>query len=156
MERNMKRGWQIAAVVLLATFALFVFESYRLSLRDALGPGPGFFPFWLGLFAAVLALVLLVQLHNARIDLGEEALTFDRAGVRSVVQVLAGLIAATVLLDVIGFRFSMLLLITYLLVILGVRSWIAIAVNAGVGSFGVYHVFFDLLKVPLPTGIFGF
>lgn len=152
----MKRGWQIAAVVLLATFACFVFESYRLSLRDALGPGPGFFPFWLGLFAAALALVLLVQLNRGRIDLGEEALTFDRAGVRSVVQVLAGLIVATALLDVIGFRFSMLLLIAYLLAILGVRSWIAIAVNAGVGSFGVYHVFFDLLKVPLPTGIFGF
>lgn len=152
----MKRGWQIAAVVLLATFAFFVFESYRLSLRDALGPGPGFFPFWLGLFAAALAVVLLAHLHLGRIDLGEEALTFDRGGVRSVVQVLAGLIVATALLDIIGFRFSMLLLITYLLVILGVRGWIAIAISGVVGSFGVYHVFFDLLKVPLPNGIFGF
>lgn len=152
----MKRGWQIAAVALLAIFAFFVFESYWLSLRDALGPGPGFFPFWLGIFAAVLALILLVQLHLARVDLGEEALTFNRAGVWSVVRVMVGLIVATALLDVIGFRFSMLLLITYLLVILGVRSGIAIAIGAGAGSFGVYYVFFDLLKVPLPVGIFGF
>jgi putative tricarboxylic transport membrane protein len=152
----MKRGWQIAAVALLAIFAFFVFESYRLSLRDALGPGPGFFPFWLGILAAVLALILLSQLHLGRIDLGEEALTFDRAGVWSVVRVLVGLIAATALLEVIGFRFSMLLLITYLLVILGGRSWIAITIGACAGSFGVYYVFFDLLKVPLPVGIFGF
>lgn len=152
----MKRGWQAAAVALLVTFAFFVFESYQLSLRDALGPGPGFFPFWLGVLGGVLALILLAQLHLNRVDLGTEALAFDRAGARSVVRVLVGLIVATALLDVIGFRFSMLLLITYLLVILGVRNWVAIAICAGAGSFGVYYVFFDLLKVPLPVGIFGF
>ena len=64
--------------------------------------------------------------------------------------------AASALLEVAGFRLSMLLLITYLLVVLGARSRLAIAICAGAGSFGVYHVFFDLLKVPLPAGIFGF
>lgn len=152
----MKRGWQAASVALLVTFAFFIFESLQLSLRDALGPGPGFFPFWLGVLGAVLALILLAQLHLGRIDLGGEALAFDRAGVRSVVRVLMGLIAATALIDVIGFRFSMLLLITYVLVVLGVRNWVAIAICAVAGSFGVFHVFFDLLKVPLPVGIFGF
>ena len=152
----MKRGWQIAAAVLLATFAFFTFESLELSLRDALGPGPGFFPFWLGVLGAVLAVVLLVQLHLDRVDLGAEALGFDRAGVRSVMLVLVGLTAATALLEVIGFRVSMLLLIAYLLVILGARSRVAIAVCAFAGSFGVFHLFFDLLKVPLPVGIFGF
>jgi len=151
----MKRSWQVASVALLVIFAFFAFESFQLSLRDALGPGPGFFPFWLGVLGAALAVVLLAQLHLNRVDLGAEALEFDRAGVRSVVLVLVGLIAATALLDVIGFRFSMLLLITYLLVILGVRGWMAIAICAGAGSFGVYYVFFDLLKVPLPAGIFG-
>lgn len=151
----MKRGWQVASVALLVIFAFFAFESFQLSLRDALGPGPGFFPFWLGLAGAVLAVVLLVRLNLDRVDLGEAALAFDGAGMRNVALVLAGLTVATALLDVIGFRFSMLLLITYLLVVLGVRNWVAIAICAGAGSFGVYHVFFDLLKVPLPTGIFG-
>ena len=152
----MKRGWQLAAALLLATFAYFAFESFQLSLRDALGPGPGFFPFWLGVLGAALAVVLLVQVHLNRVDLGTEALAFDRAGVRGVVLVLGGLIAATALLDVIGFRFAMLFLIVYLLVVLGARSRVAIAICALAGSFGVFHVFFDLLKVPLPAGIFGF
>src|ERR687896_538442 len=43
----MKRGSQATVAVLLAVFAFFAFESLRLSLRDALGPGPGFFPFCL-------------------------------------------------------------------------------------------------------------
>jgi len=152
----MKRGWQAAAVALLATFALFIFESWQLSLRDTLGPGPGFFPFWLGVLGAVLAVFLLTQLHLNRVDLGTEALVFDRAGVRNAVLVLVGLIVATALLDVIGFRLSMLLLIPYLLLVLGVRNWVTVGICAVAGSFGVYYVFFDLLKVPLPAGIFGF
>jgi putative tricarboxylic transport membrane protein len=155
VERNMKGGWQVAAVALLVTFAFFVFESYQLSLRDALGPGPGFFPFWLGILAAVLAVVLLTQLHLGRVDLGTDALVFDRAGLRNAVLVLVGLIVATALLDVVGFRLSMLLLIPYLLVVLGVRNWVAVGICSAAGSFGVYYVFFDLLKVPLPAGIFG-
>jgi putative tricarboxylic transport membrane protein len=151
----MKRGWQIATVTLLVLCAFFAFESFQLSLRDALGPGPGFFPFWLGMLGTVLAVFLLTQLHLNRVDLGTETLVFDRAGVRNAVLVLVGLIVATALLDVVGFRVSMLLLIPYLLLVLGARNRVAVAICAVAGSFGVYYVFFDLLKVPLPVGIFG-
>lgn len=152
----MKRGWQVASWTLLATFALFAYESFQLSLSDTLGPGPGFFPFWLGVLGIVLTAFLLVQLYLNHVDLGEATLEFNRAGVRSVVLVLAGLTAATALLEVIGFRLSMLLLIAFLLVVLGVRRWVVIAICAGAGSFGVFHVFFDMLKVSLPVGILGF
>ncbi|HYN11212.1 MAG TPA: tripartite tricarboxylate transporter TctB family protein [Burkholderiales bacterium] len=143
----MKRGWQAAVAVLLVVFAFFAFESLRLSLRDALGPGPGFFPFWLSVAGGVLAVVLLVQLHR---ESESEPLNFDRAGLRGVAMVLAGLIVATALLEVLGFRIAMLLLLVYLLVALGVRNWIAIGLVAVAGSFGVFHVFSGLLKVQLP------
>jgi putative tricarboxylic transport membrane protein len=155
MERGMKRGWQAASVALAATFAYFAFESFQLSLRDALGPGPGFFPFWLGMIGTVLAVILLIQVRLDRVDLGTEALAFDRAGMRNAMLVLVGLIVAAALLEVVGFRVSMLLLIPYLLVLLGVRNWVAIGICAVAGSFGVYYVFFDVLKVPLPEGVFG-
>jgi putative tricarboxylic transport membrane protein len=143
----MKRGWQAAVAVLLVVFAFFAFESLRLSLRDALGPGPGFFPFWLSVAGGVLAVVLLVELHRGS---ESEPLNFDRAGLRGVAMVLAGLIVATALLEVLGFRITMLLLLVYLLVALGVRNWIAIGLVAVAGSFGVFHVFSGLLKVQLP------
>lgn len=152
----MKRGWQSAAVALAATFAYFAYESFQLSLRDSLGPGPGFFPFWLGTIGTVLAAVLLIQVRLDRVDLGTEALAFDRAGMKNAVLVLVGLIVATALLEVSGFRASILLLIPYLLLVLGARNRVAIGICAVAGSFGVYYVFFDVLKVPLPAGIFGF
>ena len=151
----MKRGWQIASVVLLVIFAFFAFESLQLSLRDALGPGPGFFPFWLSVAGGVLALILLAQLHLNRAGIEAGTLTFDRSAARVMVWMLAALIAATALLELVGFRLSMMFLLAYLLVILGARNWLAVALFALAGSFGVFHVFFDLLKVPLPVGIFG-
>jgi putative tricarboxylic transport membrane protein len=143
----MKRGWQAAAAVLLLIFAFFAFESLRLSLHDALGPGPGFFPFWLSVAGGVLGVILLVQLHRGS---EPEELKFDRAGLRAVGMVLAGLIAATALLEAAGFRIATLVLLVYLLLALGVRNWLAIGIFALAGSFGVFHVFSGLLKVQLP------
>lgn len=143
----MKRGWQAAVAMLLLVFAFFAFESLRLSLRDALGPGPGFFPFWLSVAGGVLGLWLLIQLHRGRVDIESDTLKFE---LRPVASVLAGLVVATALLEWLGFRPAMLALLVYLLLALGARNWLAIALVALGGSFGVYHVFSGFLKVPLP------
>jgi putative tricarboxylic transport membrane protein len=143
----MKRGWQAAVAVLLLVFAFFAFESLQLSLRDALGPGPGFFPFWLSVVGGLLAVVLLMQVARGRVEFESQTLNFE---LRPVALVLAGLIVATALLEAVGFRIAMLALLVYLLLALGVRNWIAIALFALAGSFGVFHVFTGLLKVQLP------
>jgi putative tricarboxylic transport membrane protein len=147
---SQRRGWQAAAVAFAALFALFAFESFQLSLSDALGPGPGFFPFWLGVLGGVLALVLLVQLQQGKTEVGADAIALDRTGTRNAALVLAGLIAATAALELAGFRLAMFALLVYLLLVLGVRRWLAIALFAAAGSFGVFYVFYELLKVPLP------
>jgi putative tricarboxylic transport membrane protein len=143
----MKRGWQAAVAVLLVVFAFFAFESLRLSLRDALGPGPGFFPFWLSVAGGALALVLLGQVAKGAVDFETQALKFE---LRPVALVLAGLALATALLEVFGFRIAMLLMLPYLLIVLGMRNWVSIVLFTLAGSFGVYHLFSGLLKVPLP------
>ena len=143
----MKRGWQAAVAVLLVVFAFFAFESLRLSLRDTLGPGPGFFPFWLSVAGGALGAFLLWQTARGSVDFETQALKFE---LRPVALVLAGLVAATALLEAAGFRIAMLLMLPYLLYVLGVRNRVSIAVFSLAGSFGVYHLFSDLLKVPLP------
>lgn len=141
------RCWQAAIAVLLAVFAFFAVESLRLSLRDALGPGPGFFPFWLSVAGGVLALILLVQIARGTVDFEADTPKF---ALRPVALVLAGLVVATALLEAAGFRVAVLLLLPYLLYVLGARNWLAIGLFSLAGSFGVYHLFSGLLKVPLP------
>ena len=149
-EMSQTRAWQAAAAALFALFGWFVFESLRLSLTDALGPGPGFFPFWLGALGAVLSVVLVVQLRLRASEFGTDDITFERAGTRNVLLVLAGLVAAVAMLELVGFRIAMLALLAYVLAVLGVRRWVALALFALAGSFGVHYVFYQLHKVPLP------
>ena len=60
----MQRIHQVAAVCFV-TFSVFVVsESVSMEYYTPLGPGAGFFPFWLGASLGVLALVWLVQISR--------------------------------------------------------------------------------------------
>jgi hypothetical protein len=91
----MKRGRQVASVALVVLFAFFAYESLQLSLSDAIGPGAGFFPFWLSVLGSILGAILLVQLKLGHAELTGE-FTFEREGTHNVVLMLAGLIVAAV------------------------------------------------------------
>jgi putative tricarboxylic transport membrane protein len=151
-----KWGWQIACLCLLCVFLPALVTSLGYSLTDALGPGPGFFPFWLSLTGAVLSAVMLAQVTIAKADEGIDlSLAADRRVALQAIGVLIALTAAAALFEPLGYRLTMLPFIVGVLLILGARSPIAIALTALAGSFGVFHVFYHWLKVPLPIGEFG-
>jgi putative tricarboxylic transport membrane protein len=151
-----RRGWQVACTCLLGIFIPALITSLGYSLTDALGPGPGFFPFWLSLIGIALTGVMLVQLARGRIfaDAAAEILP-DRQAAMQAGAVLVALTVAAALLEPLGFRLTMLPFVASLLLALGARSLFAIALTAVAGSFGVFHVFYYWLKVPLPIGALG-
>jgi len=140
----------------LGIFIPALITSLGYSLTDALGPGPGFFPFWLSVIGIALTGAMLVQLARGSIfaDAAVEILPNRQAALQAGA-VLVALIVAAALLEPLGFRLTMLPFIAGLLLVLGARSLIAIALTAVVGSFGVFHVFYYWLKVPLPIGALG-
>ena len=128
------------------------YTAYGYSLRDTLGPGAGFFPFWLGMLGMVLCIALLVQSWRGRaIGEGAQALLPRGEGGKRAAALLGGLVVAALLLQPLGFRLSMLIFTAGLLLALGVRRPVTIAVFALLSSFGLFHVFYYWLKVPLPT-----
>lgn len=151
----MRRAWQVTSLGFLALSVLVLVQSLQFSLKDPLGPGPGFFPFWLSLLSGVLAVVLFFQVSLEKGEPAPARLIPDRAAGMRVLLVLAGLAGATPLLGPLGFRLTLFLFIVYLLVALGARRWWLIAGFALAGSFGVFHVFYYWLRVPLPIGAFG-
>jgi putative tricarboxylic transport membrane protein len=155
-SKALKAGWQIACLCLLGIFVPALVTSLGYSLTDALGPGPGFFPFWLSLIGALLSAAILLQVTLADTDASQSlSLAPDRQVALQAIGVLIALVAAALLLEPLGYRLTMLPFIAGLLLILGARSPIAIALTALAGSFGVFHVFYHWLKVPLPIGAFG-
>lgn len=158
----MRRGWLVAAGTFLVLFAGTIYLSSKLPLLDALGPGPGFFPLILALLGVVLSLALLVQLvrqPDAAVGAPDpdasEDLIPDRSAMFRIVGIIVLLLAAFTALDPLGYRLTALVFITLLLLVLGVRNYIAIALVALALSFGVFHSFYYWLKVPLPIGAFG-
>ncbi len=150
----MRRGRLVACVCLLAIFLAALVTSFDYSLTDALGPGPGFFPFWLSLIGAALTLAMLIQDARGR-DVGPASILPTRQAILQGGAVLVALTVAAALLEPLGFRLTMLLFIVGLLPLLGARSPSAVLLTAAAGSFGVFHVFYYWLKVPLPVGALG-
>jgi putative tricarboxylic transport membrane protein len=154
-SKALKLSWQVACVCLLGIFVPALVTSLGYSLTDALGPGPGFFPFWLSLIGAALSAAILVQVTLAKAAEDTAISLPDRRMALQAIGVLIALTAAAALFEPLGYRLTMLPFIVGVLLILGARSPIAIALTALAGSFGVFHVFYHWLKVPLPIGAFG-
>jgi putative tricarboxylic transport membrane protein len=151
-----RRAWQVACVFLLGVFVAALITSLAYSLTDILGPGPGFFPFWLSLIGIALTGAML--LHLGRGSILSDDLVTVLPSLQAALQagaVLVALTAAAALIEPLGFRLTMLLFIVGLLIALGARSVLAVALCAVAGSFGVFHVFYYWLKVPLPIGMLG-
>jgi putative tricarboxylic transport membrane protein len=153
----MKRGWQYTGMIFALLFAVWAQQAWHLSLTDPLGPGPGFFPFFLAVLGAILAIALVLQAGSAA-ENGERAaqhLLPQGAALRTVTVLLAALVGVAMLLEPLGFRLTMGLFCLVLLPALGARNVLVIAAFCAAASFGVYALFSDLLKVPLPIGLLG-
>ena len=152
----MKRPWQIASLIFVFLSLFGLIHSLSYSYRDRLGPGPGFFPFWMSLITGTLSLALFLQTTFAKEEKEEKRSFFpNREGGFRIAIILAALAMVAVFLNPLGFRISLLVFLFFLPLFLGVRNWLAIPILAIAGSFGVFHVFYYWLKLPLPIGIFG-
>ena len=141
---------------LCTLFGFMTYTAYGYSLRDTLGPGAGFFPFWLGVMGMAICVVLLIQSFNGKnISESPQALLPHGEGARRALAMVAGLAGAALLLQPLGFRLTMLAFTVGLLLALGVRRPVTLAVLALLSSFGLFHVFYHWLQVPLPVGALG-
>ena len=152
----MKRGWQAAGACFFILFALASAHALSLRLQDALGPGPGFFPLCLALLGMGLAITVVAEVSKAAGATFTDAIDLpDRFALWRITAVLVSMAIAAALLDQLGFRLVALGFCAILLPLIGARNPLVISIFAIVGSFGVFHVFYYWLKVPLPIGEFG-
>ena len=147
----------VMRVLLLAFLAIGIFlmvMGYQLRYYTRTGPGPGFFPVWIG---ALLTLCSLWAGISSFID-ERDALPFVESveSVKRVGAVLAGLFATWLLLEFLGFRIAIFLFSLAVPPLLGRQRPIVLVVTAAVFSFGTAYVFEKWLGVWLPRSSLGF
>jgi putative tricarboxylic transport membrane protein len=147
----MQRVYQIASLVFLAFSAYLILASRQMEYYADLGPGAGFFPFWLGMLLAVLSIVWLVQVSIGPKSPLEKGFIPDRRGQIRILAVLVAMALFGWVVDFLGFQLTMLLFLGILLITLGRQSVIVTVAVALAGSFGVYYAFTHWLDVQLPA-----
>jgi putative tricarboxylic transport membrane protein len=147
----MRRVYQAASLVFLAFSIYLVVKSRQMEYFDNLGPGAGFFPFWLGGLLAVLSIIWLIQSSIGPKEPMKADFIPDRQGVIRVISVVAALALFAWVVETLGFQLTMLVFLATLLMTLGRQKFIVTAAVALVGSIGVYYIFTKLLDVPLPA-----
>jgi putative tricarboxylic transport membrane protein len=147
----MKRVHQISSFLFLGFSAYLVFKSRQMEYYADLGPGPGFFPFWLGLLLAVLSVIWLVQVSTRPDEATEAGFFPGLRGTARVLSVLAAMALFGWVVDELGFQLTMLFFLGFLLMTLGRQNPLVTATVAVAGSFGVYYIFTNWLSVQLPA-----
>ncbi|MDI6754111.1 MAG: tripartite tricarboxylate transporter TctB family protein, partial [Thermodesulfobacteriota bacterium] len=152
----MKRAWQIMCMAFVALSVFTLVLSFEYPYKDRLGPGPAFFPVWMSIITGALSLALFFQTTWGKSVVAVTAtLIPERQGVWRIMIILVALLGCLALLDPLGFRISLFLFLIFLPLGLGGGNWWVTLIFAVAGSFGIFHVFYYWLKVPLPMGMFG-
>jgi putative tricarboxylic transport membrane protein len=147
---------ELVSSVLIAAFGAYVtYAAARLEYASEFGPGPGFFPFWLGIgiFSLGAALAVRAALGAPR---AAEGVRGRSAGLgRAAVASLAFLLAIA-LVPGLGFTMSFALLSAFLIFFMERRSLLfSLAASAGL-ALGFHLLFVRALGLGLPPGPWGF
>ena len=146
----------ILAGACLAAFGFYVISvASKLPYVSEVGPGPGFFPLWLGIGLMSCASYLMLTSFSAFTEESPSNSLWWQAAGRAMVG-WCGLMMAIALFDWIGFSASFVILTVFLIVVLDRRPLlpsIGVAIGLAVG----FHLLFVMaLNVSLPAGRWGF
>jgi len=150
------KGELLAAIVLTGFGSFVIYEAHSLPYTSESGPGPGFFPLWIGIGIVVCSLAMLYACFFRTDGNSEETAKIAKVEFARALGAWLAFVAAIVLLPLIGFGLSLGLLTAFLILVLDRRSvWLAIGVALSL-ALGFQLVFAVALGVSLPAGPWGF
>jgi len=143
---NVLRG---TLVVLIAVGAFLVFNGLHLRYYMRTGPGPGFFPVWIGTALAVTSLLLIVRSFVASENDGP--FFPSREAAQRVALAIASLICTWLALEYLGFRLAIFCFALVVPRLIARQSMLTSLIVALTASFGVGYAFEKWLGVFLPA-----
>ena len=151
------RKYQIgSAVFLLIVGSFFSFEARTLKIGRISQPGPGFFPFWLGLALILLSLALILQIMRGKIGSGVPGEPLWK-GLQwpKIIFLLGALLFYAIFLESLGYLLATFLLMFFLFRAVEPQRWSVVIAGSVVTSLFTYILFRLWLQVQLPMGLWG-
>ena len=151
----MNRVYQIASLVFLALSVVIAYLSLSdLQYYSRLGPGSGFFPFWLSVVLGVLSCIMLYQATTGPQERLPDGFFPSRVGYLRIGTIVLAISGVALLMQPLGFRLTILAFLLVLLRVFGMGV-IGSVLIASLASLGVYALFVEVLQIPLPIGKLG-
>jgi hypothetical protein len=152
----MRPVYQAAALLIFVVGISLLWGSLKFHYYTAIGPGPGFLPFWLSLILTILAALMFLRATFAKsADKAPDDLFPDMGGVARISAIALALGGIALLLERVGFGPTMFLMNVFVLRVLAKHHLLLMLVIALIGGFGVEYTFIHWLNVPLPKTNFG-
>jgi hypothetical protein len=153
----------VTAIIFLGTAAVFLLDALRLGHRwiDGLGPGPGYFPFYLALVLAAASLVNLARaVLSADASLRATFTTLPAAGrvltvllpAIAYVALIGGVGLGPVVLPGLGIYVASAIFITFFMIAFGGESVLRAVLVGILVPLAFFLVFEKWFLVPLPKG----
>jgi len=152
----MKRHQIGCALFLLAFGAFICWEARKLDYGRVVRPGPGFFPFWLGLALMIVSLAILFHYARKEMDpsLSSPELWKGLAW-EKVLYSLGGLLLYAFFLERVGYIIGTFLLLFFFFRVIEPQRWAVAIFGSVFTSFVTYALFKLWLQVQLPVGLWG-
>ena len=154
---NIRDKSELLAGILLTSFGtLVIYEARDLPYVSEFGPGPGFFPLWIGIGIVLCSLSMLCIYFWRGAASAEETTKTSAPGMSRALSAWLMFVVAIALVSLIGFALSLALLTVFLILVLDGRSF-RIAIGVALGLAVSFHLLFTVaLGVSLPAGPWGF
>ena len=137
-------------------FTLFVcIEAYRMHLGTINDPGPGFFPFCVGLVMLGLSLAALIQ-SASKTENGQKTLGWKPVRWWNIVIILTAIVVYAVTLETVGFVINTFLFVGLLLKVVEPQPWKVAFLGGLIATIAANLVFNVIFRSQIPSGIFGF
>jgi putative tricarboxylic transport membrane protein len=154
----MKKGNRVFSLICLGISLWLVLESSRYNYIVKYTPGPGFFPFWLGVILSIFSIALLMETFTKKDsgNLKEPSRLPGKQALYRIGEITLFIAGFSLLMTSLGFVLSVMLFVSGLLFFME-RIPLGRSVITGlIMSACVYLIFEYWMEIGLPPGILGF
>lgn len=142
---------RVSGIALVLFSLLVIWESRVLPVGTFRQPGPAYIPVLLAVLLFICGACLIVTARQAPLLFSLSWREWPHA-----LTILAACIFAVFAIERLGYRLTMLLVLSFLLKTMETRGWILTVSFAFALAFGSFFLFHTILRVPLPLGPLGF